>query len=195
MKNYGIILLIPMIWAVFVLDVILPIDLGFLGVQPRTLIGTTGIVMMPMLHADFNHLLNNTISLLILMPLLSSIDKRARSIVFQIIVFCGFLLWIVGRPATHIGASGLVYGLLVYIIVYGFGSGNFWHFILAMIVVALNMGSMIAGIIPQAVVSWEGHLCGGIAGWIIAWQNYNDDNAAPESCMRRTKLCNSSYDK
>ena len=103
---------IGIVWAVFFLSLVFP-SLDYFGVVPRTLVGLIGIPAMPFLHANFFHLLGNTIPLFILLMLLAGSKARSWEIVVDIVLLGGLLLWLLGRSATHIGASGLIFGLIL----------------------------------------------------------------------------------
>ena len=99
----GIFGFLGVIWAVFLLSFLVPGIVRF-GVEPRTSGGLIGIAAMPFLHASFAHLLSNTAPLFILLLLLAGSRARSWTIVAQVGLLSGLLLWIFGRPAIHIGA-------------------------------------------------------------------------------------------
>ena len=165
----GVFLFIGSIWVVFFADLLLPIE--SFGLVPRRLFGLAGIVTMPFLHASLAHLLSNTAPLLVLLSLLAGSKADSRIIVAAIIVQNGALLWLMGRGGTsHIGASGLVFGLAVFLIVSGFLERRFVPLAISIVVMLMYGSSLISGIIPwQPGISWDGHLFGGIAGASTAW--------------------------
>jgi len=75
-----------------------------------------------------------------------------------------------GRPATHIGASGLIYGLIAYLLVSGISERRIVPMIIAIIVGFLYGGTLASGVLPVwgSHVCWEGHLFGAIAGGAVA---------------------------
>jgi membrane associated rhomboid family serine protease len=166
----GWIVFIGVLWGVFAMEYIVP-SLVKWGVVPRTTYGLLGIVSMPFLHGSFSHILSNTVPLLILLPLLSGSKPNAVGIVATISLGCGALLWTFGRPADHIGASGLVYGLIAYLILSGFLERQFISIVVSFVVLFLYGGSLLWGIIPSlnSNTSWDGHLCGMVAGGILAF--------------------------
>jgi len=165
----AIFLFIGSIWVVFLLDILLPLE--SFGLVPRTLFGLAGIVTMPFLHSSLAHLLSNTAPLLVLLSLLAGSMASSRTIVAVIIVQGGALLWLMGRGETnHIGASGLVFGLAVFLIVSGFLERRVIPLAISIAVIFMYGSSLISGIMPwQPGTSWDGHLFGGIAGAITAW--------------------------
>lgn len=167
----GVLGFVAVLWAAFALDFVVPVDFLAYGVTPRTWSGLVGIPLMPFLHASWQHLVSNTVPLIVLLVLLAGSKARSWEVVAEIIVLAGILLWLFGRPATHIGASGLVFGLIAFLIVSGWRERRFVPLIISVVVTFLYGGSFLLGVIPRmgSPISWEGHLLGGVAGGIIAW--------------------------
>lgn len=163
----GMGLFIAAIWAVFALDYFLPLEK--LGLVPRTFRGLTGIVAMPFLHGDFKHLLGNSIPLAVTVMLLAGSRANSRLIVLMIALLCGAGLWLFGRTALHIGASGLVFGLIAFHVFAGVFEKRLQSVIIACIVGLLYASTLLKGVIPfQNGVSWEGHLIGAFSGVLVA---------------------------
>jgi membrane associated rhomboid family serine protease len=167
---HGVVLFVGAVWGVFLLSLAFPAIDRF-GVVPRTLIGLVGIPAMPFLHQDLGHILGNTIPLFVLLTLLAGSRARSWEVVADIILVSGALLWVVGRPAVHIGASGLVSGLTSFLILSGLVEKRIIPLLIAVFVGFFYGGSLLLGVIPRfgSQVSWEGHICGAIAGGIIAY--------------------------
>jgi membrane associated rhomboid family serine protease len=157
------------IWAVYLLSWAFP-ALEHYGVVPRTAIGLVGIPAMPFLHANLHHLLSNTVPLFVLLVLLAGSRAESWQVVVTITLLGGFLLWTFGRPAVHIGASGLISGLTAFLILSGFLEKRFVPLLVALLVGFLYGGSLILGVVPRlgSNISWDGHLCGAVAGGIVA---------------------------
>jgi membrane associated rhomboid family serine protease len=175
----GVLTFVGFIWCVFVFGHILPFRLNELGITPRTLHGLVGIAAAPFLHANLEHLISNTVPLLVLLSLLAGSRPQSWAIVASIVLLSGGLLWLFGRPAIHIGASGLIYGLVTYLIIAGFREWRIIPLIVAIVVGFLYGGSLAAGIVPslKGHVSWEGHLFGAIAGAAVAyWMTKHRDD-------------------
>lgn len=157
------------IWLVWLLDLGLDLDLSKWGIYPRTLKGLPGILTSPFIHANWNHVIDNTIPFLVLAIGLFYFYRDLAARVFLLTyVFTGLMVWIGARPAYHIGASGLIYALASFL----FFSGIIRRYIplmaLSLLVVFLY-GSLVWGILPlKEEVSWESHLLGGVAGWLFA---------------------------
>jgi membrane associated rhomboid family serine protease len=168
----GIAIFVGVVWGAFILNwIVFLVDFNSFGLVPRTLWGTVGIVSMPFLHAGWGHLLGNTVPLFILLALLAGSKARSWEIVAEIVVAGGVLLWIFGRNATHVGASGLIFGLVAFLIISGLLERRIIPLIVSFAVGILYGGTLIWGVLPGTnfQVSWDGHLCGAIAGGLIAW--------------------------
>jgi membrane associated rhomboid family serine protease len=83
----------------------------------------------------------------------------------------GSLLWLFGRTATHIGASNLIFGLVVFLIVSGLLEKRLVPLLIAIVVGVVYGGSLLSGIVPElgSRISWDGHLCGAVAGALVAY--------------------------
>lgn len=163
----GVAIFIALIWIVFAFDTFL--ELENYGLVPRTLSGLTGIVAMPFLHADFKHLMGNTLPLAVTMMLLAGSRANSGAIVTIITLLSGIGLWIFGRTALHIGASGVVFGLIAFHICAGIFEKRLQSVVLSVVVGLLYASTILQGIVPfQPGVSWEGHLIGSIAGAFVA---------------------------
>lgn len=163
----GIAVFLIAIWVVFALDRFLPLEKY--GLVPRDAGGLIGIVTMPFLHGDFKHLMGNTVPLAITLFLLAGSRADSGAIVVLITVLGGLGLWLFGRTALHIGASGLVFGLIAFHIFAGIFEKRLRSIIIAVVVGATYWATLFGGIIPgQKGVSWDGHLFGAIAGVLVA---------------------------
>ena len=162
----GIVWLVAALWVVYLLDLLLPIQFTAYGVIPRTVYGLIGIPLMPFLHGSWGHLLSNTIPLCILFFILLSSRRDYWEVIVSIVIFGGLLLWCFGRGAVHVGASGLVYGLVAFLIASGFAERKPVPILIALLVGFLYGTTLLFGVLPTAgaVVSWDGHLFGAIAG-------------------------------
>lgn len=160
------------LWSVYGVSVFVP-DLNQWGVIPRSVSGLPGIITMHFLHGSLGHLLSNSVPLLILLMLLVLAREDAIRIAIVIAIVAAGLLWLVGRSATHIGASVLVFGLIAFLIASGFVEKRFFLILISFMVLFLFGGSLLWGIVPSlgGKVSWEGHLCGVIAGTFLAFLN------------------------
>lgn len=140
------------------------------GVYPRTISGMPGILLSPFLHGSFMHLINNSAPLLVLTVIIIYFFKDvATESLLLIYVLTGVMVWLFARPVYHIGASGVVYGMVSFVFWCGIFVRNIKTIILALIVAILYSG-MFLGVLPnQEGISWESHLMGGIIGIFVAY--------------------------
>jgi membrane associated rhomboid family serine protease len=147
------------------------------GIRPLESDGLTGILFAPLLHANWAHLVANTVPALVL-GFLVTLAGMARFVWATAIIWFlgGFGTWVIGNvgaPAgvetNHIGASGLIFGWLTFLIVFGFFTRHAWQITVG-IVVLFVYGGILWGALPGTFgVSWQGHLCGGVAGVVAAY--------------------------
>ncbi len=164
----AVLLFVAAIWTVFLLDQVIP--LRHYGLAPRSIPGLAGIATMPFLHNGFDHLTSNTVPLTVLLLLLAGSRNRSWVIVLLIVLLSGGLLWLVGRPVLHIGASALIFGLAAFLLVSGFVERRFVPLAIAVLVGVLYGSTLLWGVLPTVEgVSWDGHLSGIIAGTLTAW--------------------------
>jgi len=160
---------LSMIWAIEILNGFMGHRLSTWGILPRTEIGLRGIPLSPFLHANFGHVLSNTVPFLILGGLVAL--QGARKLIWVslfIIVAGGAGVWLVGRPAIHVGASGLVFGLFGYLVAAGWYDRRLGSILVAVLVIFLY-GGLLLGVLPTTgFVSWEAHLFGLMAGVVAA---------------------------
>jgi len=185
-KELGHSLLIPFIivglmWSVEVWDWFLTLLLSekgesisildAFGIRPRQFSGLPGILLAPFLHRDFGHLSGNTAPLLGLSLVLAfSGMRRCLAATLIIIIVTGSAVWLFGRKdAIHLGASGIVFGYLGFLLVKGFIEKRA-RWITVSILVAFLYGGMMYSILPsKADVSWESHFFGFLSGILACY--------------------------
>ena len=157
------------LWLVKSIEWAQNVDFGLYGILPRTLKGGLGIITGPLIHGDLYHLISNTFPLIILgLVLFYFYHKIALEVFFWIYLATGFWVWIIGRESYHIGASGLVYGLAMFVFWSGILRKNPRSLAISMVVFFLY-GYMIYGLLPlDNAVSWESHVMGSVAGIFLA---------------------------
>lgn len=163
--------LVFIMWLTFSIEFFYQIDLGFLGIKPRSVSGLLGIITAPMVHGSYMHLISNTFPLLFLGTLLFFFYDRIGAIVFfRCYLFTNILVWIFSpRVSYHIGASGLIYGLASFLIFFGLMRQDFISLLIS-IGVIIAYGGIFYGVLPMDPrVSWESHLAGVIVGGITAF--------------------------
>ena len=159
-------MMIGVLFVVMGAGVVLRLPVQRWGVLPRTPVGLLGIVLSPLLHANLSHLLANAIPLFVLLVLLlSNGEYRPCQTLALIWGASGLGTWLIGRGhAIHLGASSIVFGLAAFLIVAGFRLKS-WRSALVAILVFFLYGGIFYGVLPQSgPISWEGHLCGAVAG-------------------------------
>jgi membrane associated rhomboid family serine protease len=163
-------------WVGELLDLLTPLRLDNLGIQPRDPDGLPGIVLSPFLHLGFGHLLANTSGLLVLGALLAWTTRHLWIVTVGVVLLGGLGVWLLGAPDTVvIGASGVVYGYAAFLAVYGFAARRFVPVLVAILVI-VGYGGLLWGVLPlRAGVSWQGHLFGALAGAALAvWLGRRD---------------------
>ena len=163
-------LIISLIWLVKITEELFGLDLSGLGIFPLSVKGLPGIVLSPFIHEDFKHLFNNSIPLFFLSVVLFYFySEIALKVLALTVIFTGGLVWIAGRDAWHIGASGVVYGLASFHFFSGIIRKHFRLIGLSLLIVFLY-GSMVWGIFPDIYknVSWESHMLGFFSGAVLS---------------------------
>ncbi len=149
------------------------------GIRPLETEGLWGVIFAPVLHADWSHLLANTIPALVL-GFLVTLTGMSRFVWATAIIWIvgGLGTWLIGGmgrcsyPTNHIGASGLIFGWLAFLLVFGWLTRHIWQ-IAVSVVVLFVYGGILWGAVPVldrcGGVSWQGHLCGALAGVLAAY--------------------------
>lgn len=165
----------------FGIDLFVLTDLRSLGLRPRELDGLIGIITYPLLHADWKHITDNSITaFVLLLGLFSFYGRVAWGVVGWSWVMSGVWIWIAARGGNHIGFSGVIYALAAFIFFSGVVRKHYRLMSLSLVVVFLY-GSMIWGVLPiQPGISWEGHLFGAIAGIILAYYYRSEGPQRPK---------------
>lgn len=161
---------IAFLWLVHTILLALSVDPGVFGVLPRKVEGLTGILTSPWVHGGWEHLLSNSAPLFVFIAASLYFYQKAflRSLPW-IFVMTGFWVWAAGHTGSHIGASGLVYGLAAFLFFTGVFRKDARSIALSL-AIAFFYGGMVWGVLPvQEGVSWESHLFGAIAGTFTAW--------------------------
>ena len=165
-----VLILVALIWVVEVVNLFLGHRLVSLGILPRSFTGLIGIPLAPMLHSGFWHAVSNTVPLLILGALTLAGGKRMFwETTVNVTLLSGALVWIFAREAYHVGASGLVFGYFGVILARAITERSITAIAIA-IVTVMAYGGLLWGILPlRSHVSFESHLFGLIAGFVVIW--------------------------
>lgn len=162
---------VALLYVIEVVDTLASGRLDSHGVRPRSDEGLAGILFAPLLHGGWAHLVANTLPLQVLGFLLALSGVRTWVAVTVIVwVIGGAGVWLVGgAESVHIGASGLVFGWLVYLMVRGIFARHVGQIALG-VVIFIVYGSVLWGVLPgRPGISWEGHLSGALGGALAAW--------------------------
>ncbi len=163
--------IVAILWVVQVInDSLFQGHLSFYGIAPRQLSGLQGIFLAPWLHGSYGHLLANTVPFVTLgwlIMLRETLDFVWVSLIAMVVSGAG--TWLIGAPGSvHVGASGVVFGYLGYLLARGWFERSGGAIALSMVAFFLY-GGLIWGVLPiQQGVSWEGHLFGFIGGILAA---------------------------
>ena len=160
---------VALIWLIQLLNWGLDLGLDRFGVRPRQLAGLPGILLAPLLHGSFAHLLANSLPLLVLgTGMLYLYPNSALKVIPAVYLGPGIAVWLFGRAAVHIGASGLIYGLVSYFLVAGLIRRD-RRAIAASLLVYFLYGTLAWGVLPiKPELSWETHLAAGLIGLVLA---------------------------
>ncbi len=192
-----------LLWLIKIYEVYTGIELSHLGVYPRQISGLKGILLSPLIHSDFSHLISNSLTLIVLsFTLFFSYRKSSIPVFIITYLATGFSVWLFARPAYHIGASGLIYGFLSYLFFVGLLRKDAKAIAISLLITFLY-GGLIWGVLPiDPEISFESHLGGFLIGIICAiifrntdpkeikkydWEDeeetedeYTDDNLNPD---------------
>ena len=161
------------IWFVFWIDIKFDFDFVQNGIYPRTFSGLQGILFSPFIHADIEHLYNNSLPLFALLAALQFFYRKqlVKVLVFGI-ALSGAITWVIARNSYHIGASGLIYVLFSFIFFKGIQTKHIRLVALSLAVIVVY-GGLVWYIFPTPEVlgknsiSWEGHLSGLLTGFVL----------------------------
>tara|TARA_R110002072_G_scaffold163357_2_gene315938 strand:- start:22442 stop:23188 length:747 start_codon:yes stop_codon:yes gene_type:complete len=166
--GYPIALVLCM-WIVFWIEIRFHLDFNYLGIYPLKTEGLRGVLFGPFIHSNLQHLFNNSVPLFVLT---SGLFYFYRNISWKVLIYglflTGITTWLIGRPAYHIGASGVVYMLVAFLFFKGVLSKQFQLIALSLVVVFLY-GGLLWYVFPiDPKISWEGHLSGFGIGFLFA---------------------------
>ena len=157
------------LWLVFWFEIRFGVNLNRYGIYPKHAEGLIGILSGPFIHSGLEHLFNNSVPLFVLSMALFYFYRSIRWRVMIIgLLLTGLITWLIGRPAMHIGASGVVYMLTSFLFFKGAFSRHYRLMALALVVVFLY-GGLLWYLFPiDPKISWEGHVSGFGVGMLLA---------------------------
>lgn len=161
--------IVLLLWIVYWVEVKFGFYFNDFGIYPLKFKGLKGILFSPFIHGSLEHLVNNSIPLLLLsMALFYFYANASKKVLLFGVLLSGVLTWIIGRPSYHIGASGLVYVLASFLFFKGIFS-KYYRLVALSLSVVFIYGSLVWGLFPiKTQMSWEGHLSGFIVGLFFA---------------------------
>ncbi|HSL58481.1 MAG TPA: rhomboid family intramembrane serine protease [Acidimicrobiales bacterium] len=160
---------VALMWAAELVDqLLLDERLDRHGIRPRELGGLDGVLWAPFLHSGLGHLVANTVPFLVLGGLIAlKGGDRFVQVSLGVMLLGGGAVWLLGRSVVHIGASGVVFGFLGYLVGAAIFERRLRSIVLGVTAVVLY-GGLVWGLVPTPGVSWESHLFGGAAGVAVA---------------------------
>ncbi|MBV9310059.1 MAG: rhomboid family intramembrane serine protease [Solirubrobacterales bacterium] len=171
-RTGGFELLLALVAVMWVVEIVNTADSNRLdadGLYPRNVAHLWGILTAPFLHASFQHLISNTIPLVFMGAIIALRGAfRLAAVTGIVIVLGGLLTWLVSPGGVVVGASGLVFGYAGYLLARGFFDRSPLELLVGAVVGVLWGGALLASVVPQPHISWEGHICGAIAGVVAA---------------------------
>jgi membrane associated rhomboid family serine protease len=181
----GLIVLAGIVLLMWLVEAINSIDSNGLdsdGIRARSVSHFWGILTSPFIHASFQHLLDNTVPFVFLGLIIALHGARRLLLVTGFIIVIGGLgTWVIGPGGTStIGASGVVFGYATYLLTRGFFDRSIWELGVGMVVGVIWGAVLVSSLVPHTGISWQAHLCGGIAGVIVAWRLSQADHRRSE---------------
>jgi membrane associated rhomboid family serine protease len=160
---------VALIWFIQLVDWALDLGPEGFGVRPRQMAGLPGILFAPLVHGGFAHLIANSPPLLVLgTAMLYLYPNSALRVLPAVYLGSGVAVWLFARGSVHVGASGLIYGLVTYIFVAGLIRRD-RRAIAASLLVSFMYGALVWGVLPiERGVSWETHLAAALIGLVLA---------------------------
>lgn len=165
---------VALMWLAHIIKISGNFRWNIYGIFPREIEGLVGIVASPLLHSGFKHLFSNSLPLFFMLTLIFLFYRRVSTISFiMIYLVTGLAVWLFGRPVYHIGASGIVYGLISFVFWSGVFRKNLRSIVLSLVIVIMYSG-YVEGILPgEPGISWESHLLGAVVGAGVAFMVRN----------------------
>ncbi|MBB5067629.1 membrane associated rhomboid family serine protease [Saccharopolyspora gloriosae] len=162
--------MVAVLWALELWDQLNGQRLDQYGIEPHRIDGLDGVLWAPLLHGGLPHLMSNTVPLLVLgWLLLANGVGQFVAVTATVWLVAGLGTWLIADGGTHIGASGVAFGWMVFLLVRGFFVRSFAQILVA-VVLFFYWGGMLWGVLPtQPQISWQGHLCGALGGLLAAW--------------------------
>jgi membrane associated rhomboid family serine protease len=167
---------VALLWAIYLLNLVLPFDLRIYGIKPRSISGLSGLLLAPFLHYNIGHLFSNSLALA---PLLFFSLTYSRQLTLEAVIFIALIggagIWIFGQSHTiHIGASGIIFGLIGYLLSIGFFRRELLALMVSLMVAFYYGWALFSLFVVLPGVSWAGHFFGFAAGALAGWLTRHD---------------------
>ena len=180
----GFALLLAVVALMWLVEVINTLDSNRLdgdGLYPHNVDRLWGILTFPFIHASFAHLFDNTIPFVFLGAIIAVRGARRLAFITGFVIVVGGLgTWLISPPGRPtVGASGVVFGYAAYLLARGFFDRKLWELAVGAIVAVIWGAALISSLVPHTGISWQAHLCGGIAGVLVAWLLSAEDRRHP----------------
>ena len=161
------------LWGVYLLNhLVLSVEFTAYGIYPRHLLGLRGILLSPFLHANLGHLVANTVALFVLLTLSLSLSKRLTTVAISVsILLGGGIVWLLGdSDGNYIGASGVIFGLIGFLLSAGIFRRELRALLYGLIALAAYGGSVLTLLELTPGISWLAHAAGLVSGVAVAWE-------------------------
>jgi membrane associated rhomboid family serine protease len=174
-QQQGMVLLISIVGVMWLIEIINSLESYGLdtdgGIHPRNFGRIWEVFTAPFLHASWGHLIANTIPFVFMGLIIALHGAKKLALVTAIVIVLGGLgTWLISPVGSvTVGASGVVFGYAGYLLARGLFNRSALEIVTGGLVGAIWGGALLASLVPQTGISWQGHLCGGIAGVIAAW--------------------------
>jgi membrane associated rhomboid family serine protease len=167
---------VGLLWVVYFVDLFLPFDLRSYGIRPRHVEGLVGLIASPFLHSGLGHLLSNSVALA---ALLSISLMYSRKLTLEVVVISaligGGFVWLFGSGnSNHIGASGIIFGLIGYLLAIGLFRRELLALAVSLLVTSYYGYALFSLFLVLPGVSWSGHFFGFLSGVLAAWLTRSD---------------------
>jgi membrane associated rhomboid family serine protease len=167
---------VALMWIVQVIDALDSYQLETDGIRPHNIGHLWAILTAPFIHGSWQHLISNTIPFVFMGVIIAMRGAiRMAMVTLIVIVIGGFGTWLIS-PSNELvfGASGVVFGYATYLLTRGLFNRSVIEILVGAIVGAVWGAALLSSLVPHQGISWQGHLCGGIAGVLAAWLLSND---------------------
>jgi membrane associated rhomboid family serine protease len=160
------------VWAAYILNyLVVPLEFNAYGIRPRVMTGLWGILFCPLLHGNLAHIVANTIALFVLLTLSLSFSRRLTLFaLLTVLLGGGGVVWLFGDPhSVYVGASGIVFGLIGFLIAIGLFRREWPALVFALVVFIFYGGTLLSLLRMRPGTSWLAHASGLVFGVTAAW--------------------------